>query len=420
MKVAVVGGGGREHAIVRKLSESPLVSKLYAVPGNGGMADLARLVPIRATDLEAIRDFAVREKIDFVVVAPDDPLAAGLVDMLHAEGIKCFGPEKRAAEIESSKAFAKDLMKKYGIPTAKYAVFTDAEEAAKYIDEMSEPVVVKADGLALGKGVIIAPTRAEAKATVSEMLGGKFGESGKKLVVEEYLTGPEVSVLAFTDGKTVVPMVSSMDHKRALDGDKGLNTGGMGAVCPNPYYTPEIAREAEEKIFRPTLKAMAAEGRKFKGCLYFGLMVTADGVKVIEYNSRFGDPETQAVLPLVKSDLMEIMLAVEEERLTPDMVSFSDECSCAVVLASKGYPEKYNTGYEIKENGAEGYIYYAGAKAEDGVLKTSGGRVMAVTALGKDLREAVEKAYREAEKVTFTDKYMRTDIGRRALEKTGR
>ena len=420
MKVAVVGGGGREHAIVRKLSESPLVSKLYAVPGNGGMADLARLVPIRAMDLEAIRDFAVREKIDFVVVAPDDPLAAGLVDMLHAEGIKCFGPEKRAAEIESSKAFAKDLMKKYGIPTAKYAVFTDAEEAAKYIDEMSEPVVVKADGLALGKGVIIAPTRAEAKATVAEMLGGKFGESGKKLVVEEYLTGPEVSVLAFTDGKTVVPMVSSMDHKRALDGDKGLNTGGMGAVCPNPYYSPEIAREAEEKIFRPTLKAMAAEGRKFKGCLYFGLMVTADGVKVIEYNSRFGDPETQAALPLLKSDLMEIMLAVEEERLTPDMVSFSDECSCAVVLASKGYPEKYNTGYEIKENGAEGYIYYAGAKAEDGVLKTSGGRVMAVTALGKNLREAVEKAYREAEKVTFTDKYMRTDIGRRALEKTGR
>ncbi len=420
MKVAVVGGGGREHAIVRKLSESPLVSKLYAVPGNGGMADLARLVPIRAMDLEAIRDFAVREKIDFVVVAPDDPLAAGLVDMLHAEGIKCFGPEKRAAEIESSKAFAKDLMKKYGIPTAKYAVFTDAEEAAKYIDEMSEPVVVKADGLALGKGVIIAPTRAEAKAAVAEMLGGKFGESGKKLVVEEYLTGLEVSVLAFTDGKTVVPMVSSMDHKRALDGDKGLNTGGMGAVCPNPYYTPEIAREAEEKIFRPTLKAMAAEGRKFKGCLYFGLMVTADGVKVIEYNSRFGDPETQAVLPLLKSDLMEIMLAVEEERLTPDMVSFSDECSCTVVLASKGYPEKYNTGYEIKENGAEGYIYYAGAKAEDGVLKTSGGRVMAVTALGKNLREAVEKAYREAEKVTFTDKYMRTDIGRRALEKTGR
>ena len=420
MKVAVVGGGGREHAIVRKLSESPLVSKLYAVPGNGGMADLARLVPVRAMDLEAIRDFAVREKIDFVVVAPDDPLAAGLVDMLHAEGIKCFGPEKRAAEIESSKAFAKDLMKKYGIPTAKYAVFTDAEEAAKYIDEMSEPVVVKADGLALGKGVIIAPTRAEAKAAVAQMLGGKFGDSGKKVVVEEYLTGPEVSVLAFTDGKTVVPMVSSMDHKRALDGDKGLNTGGMGAVCPNPYYTPEIAREAEEKIFRPTLKAMAAEGRKFKGCLYFGLMVTADGVKVIEYNSRFGDPETQAVLPLVKSDLMEIMLAVEEERLTPDMVSFSDECSCTVVLASKGYPEKYNTGYEIKENGAEGYIYYAGAKAEDGVLKTSGGRVMAVTALGKNLREAVEKAYREAEKVTFTDKYMRTDIGRRALEKTGR
>ena len=346
MKVAVVGGGGREHAIVKKLKESALVDKIYVLPGNGGIARDAECVPIKATDIDAITAFAKEKRIDFVVVAPDDPLAMGAVDRLHAEGIKCFGPEKAAAEIESSKAFAKDLMKKYSIPTAKYAVFTSEEEANAYIDASPVPVVVKADGLALGKGVIIAMSREEAKTAVAEMMRGKFGASGKKVVIEEFLTGPEVSVLAFTDGKCVVPMVSSMDHKRIGDGDAGLNTGGMGAVAPNPYFTDELKAEAERTIFLPTIKAMAAEGRAFKGCLYFGLMITADGVKVIEYNSRFGDPETQAVLPLLNSDLMEIMLAVEEERLTPDIVRFSDGFSCAVVLASKGYPEKYTRSRE--------------------------------------------------------------------------
>lgn len=415
MIVVVVGGGGREHAIVRKLKESPLVDKIYALPGNGGIARDAECVNIKATDIEGITAFAKEIKADFVVVAPDDPLALGAVDRLHAEGIKCFGPVKAAAQIESSKAFAKDLMKKYSIPTAKYAVFTSEEEANGYIDASPVPVVVKADGLALGKGVIIAATREEAKSAVAEMMRGKFGASGKKVVIEEFLTGPEVSVLAFTDGKQVVPMVSSMDHKRIGDGDTGLNTGGMGAVAPNPYFTDELKAEAERTIFLPTIKAMAAEGRAFKGCLYFGLMITPDGVKVIEYNSRFGDPETQAVLPLLSSDLMEIMLAVEEERLTPDIVRFDDGCSCAVVLASKGYPEKYETGYQITGNCDEAEVYYAGAKAEDGVLKTAGGRVLAVAATGATLKEAVEKAYRESRKINFENKYMRSDIGARAL-----
>lgn len=415
MKVAVVGGGGREHAIVRKLKESALVEKIYVLPGNGGIARDAECVPIKATDIDAITAFAKEKRIDFVVVAPDDPLAMGAVDRLHAEGIKCFGPEKAAAEIESSKAFAKDLMKKYSIPTAKYAVFTSEKEANAYIDASPVPVVVKADGLALGKGVIIAMSREEAKTAVAEMMRGKFGASGKKVVIEEFLTGPEVSVLAFTDGKCVVPMVSSMDHKRIGDGDAGLNTGGMGAVAPNPYFTDELKAEAERTIFLPTIKAMAAEGRAFKGCLYFGLMITADGVKVIEYNSRFGDPETQAVLPLLNSDLMEIMLAVEEERLTEELVRFSDEFSCAVVLASKGYPEKYETGYSITGNCEEAEVYCAGVKDEDGVLKTSGGRVLAVAATGATLAEAVEKAYRESGRIDFKNKYMRSDIGARAL-----
>lgn len=415
MKVAVVGGGGREHAIVRKLKESALVEKIYVLPGNGGIARDAECVPIKATDIDAITAFAKEKRIDFVVVAPDDPLAMGAVDRLHAEGIKCFGPEKAAAEIESSKAFAKDLMKKYSIPTAKYAVFTSEKEANAYIDASPVPVVVKADGLALGKGVIIAMSREEAKTAVAEMMRGKFGASGKKIVIEEFLTGPEVSVLAFTDGKCVVPMVSSMDHKRIGDGDAGLNTGGMGAVAPNPYFTDELKAEAERTIFLPTIKAMAAEGRAFKGCLYFGLMITADGVKVIEYNSRFGDPETQAVLPLLRSDLMEIMLAVEEERLTEELVRFSDGFSCAVVLASKGYPEKYETGYPITGNCEEAEVYCAGVKDEDGVLKTSGGRVLAVVATGATLAEAVEKAYRESGKINFKNKYMRSDIGARAL-----
>lgn len=415
MKVAVVGGGGREHAIVRKLKESALVEKIYVLPGNGGIARDAECVPIKATDIDAITAFAKEKRIDFVVVAPDDPLAMGAVDRLHAEGIKCFGPEKAAAEIESSKAFAKELMKKYSIPTAKYAVFTSEKEANAYIDASPVPVVVKADGLALGKGVIIAMSREEAKTAVAEMMRGKFGASGKKVVIEEFLTGPEVSVLAFTDGKCVVPMVSSMDHKRIGDGDTGLNTGGMGAVAPNPYFTDELKAEAERTIFLPTIKAMAAEGRAFKGCLYFGLMITADGVKVIEYNSRFGDPETQAVLPLLNSDLMEIMLAVEEERLTEELVRFSDGFSCAVVLASKGYPEKYETGYSITGNCEEAEVYCAGVKDEDGVLKTSGGRVLAVAATGATLAEAVEKAYRESGRIDFKNKYMRSDIGARAL-----
>ena len=415
MKVAVVGGGGREHAIVRKLKESALVEKIYVLPGNGGIARDAECVPIKATDIDAITAFAKEKRIDFVVVAPDDPLAMGAVDRLHAEGIKCFGPEKAAAEIESSKAFAKELMKKYSIPTAKYAVFTSEKEANAYIDASPVPVVVKADGLALGKGVIIAMSREEAKTAVAEMMRGKFGASGKKVVIEEFLTGPEVSVLAFTDGKCVVPMVSSMDHKRIGDGDAGLNTGGMGAVAPNPYFTDELKAEAERTIFLPTIKAMAAEGRAFKGCLYFGLMITADGVKVIEYNSRFGDPETQAVLPLLNSDLMEIMLAVEEERLTEELVRFSDGFSCAVVLASKGYPEKYETGYSITGNCEEAEVYCAGVKDEDGVLKTSGGRVLAVAATGATLAEAVEKAYRESGRIDFKNKYMRSDIGARAL-----
>ena len=415
MKVAVVGGGGREHAIVRKLKESALVEKIYVLTGNGGIARDAECVPIKATDIDAITAFAKEKRIDFVVVAPDDPLAMGAVDRLHAEGIKCFGPEKAAAEIESSKAFAKDLMKKYSIPTAKYAVFTSEKEANAYIDASPVPVVVKADGLALGKGVIIAMSREEAKTAVAEMMRGKFGASGEKVVIEEFLTGPEVSVLAFTDGKCVVPMVSSMDHKRIGDGDTGLNTGGMGAVAPNPYFTDELKAEAERTIFLPTIKAMAAEGRAFKGCLYFGLMITADGVKVIEYNSRFGDPETQAVLPLLNSDLMEIMLAVEEERLTEELVRFSDGFSCAVVLASKGYPEKYETGYSITGNCEEAEVYCAGVKDEDGVLKTSGGRVLAVAATGATLAEAVEKAYRESGRIDFKNKYMRSDIGARAL-----
>ncbi len=415
MIVVVVGGGGREHAIVKKLKESASADKIYALPGNGGIAADAECVDIKATDIEGITAFAKEKKADFVVVAPDDPLAMGAVDRLHAEGIKCFGPVKAAAEIESSKAFAKALMKKYGIPTAAYEVFTDAGAAEKYIDTLPLPIVVKADGLALGKGVVIAPTREEAKKAVREMMGGRFGESGKKVVIEEFLTGPEVSVLAFTDGRTVVPMVSSMDHKRIGDNDTGLNTGGMGAVAPNPYFTPELVKEAERTIFLPTVKAMAAEGRAFRGCLYFGLMITPDGVKVIEYNSRFGDPETQAVLPLLKSDLMEIMLAVEEERLSPDMVRFSDECSCAVVLASKGYPEKYETGYEIRNSCKDAEVYYAGAKLENGVLKTAGGRVLAVSVTAPTLKEAVEKAYGAAEEISFENKYMRSDIGARAM-----
>ena len=417
MKIAVIGGGGREHAIIKKLKENPAAEHIFALPGNGGMVNEAECVPIKATDLDKIVAFCKEKNVDFVVIAPDDPLIAGLKDMLNAAGIPSFGPDKAAAAIEGSKAFAKELMRKYSIPTAGYAVFSDEDAAFAYIDKLTPPIVVKADGPALGKGVIIAESVAEARAAAHDMISGnRFGESGKRVVIEEYLTGPEVSVLAFTDSHTLVPMVSSMDHKRACDGDTGLNTGGMGVVAPNPYYTAEVHERAMKEIFLPTLNAMNAEGRPFKGCLYFGLMITENGPKVIEYNSRFGDPETQAVLPLLKSDLLEIMLATEEERLASVPVEFSDKFSCALVLASKGYPEKYETGYEITENGVQGEIFYAGVKWENGKLVNSGGRVLAVTEVRDDLADAVKAAYEDAERINFKNKYFRRDIGKRALK----
>ena len=419
MKILVVGGGGREHAIVKKLKENKKAEKIYVLPGNGGMEGDAECVPIKATDLQAVVRFAEQNKVDFAVVAPDDPLVLGCVDLLEEKGIPCFGPRKNAAIIEGSKIFSKNLMKKYGIPTASSETFASAEEAINYLKTAPYPAVIKADGLALGKGVIIAASFEEAKAAVNKMMCEKaFGESGSRILVEEFLSGPEVSVLSFTDGETVVPMVSSMDHKRAADGDKGLNTGGMGAVAPNPYYTEEIAKECMEKIFLPTVRAMKAEGRPFSGCLYFGLMLTKDGPKVIEYNCRFGDPETQAVLPLLKSDLLEIMLAVREKRLKAEDVRFGSGATCCVVLASRGYPVEYRTGYEITlpQTGENEYIYVAGAKSEGGALKTSGGRVLGVVAEADTLQCAVEKAYALAEKTRFENAYMRRDIGARALK----
>ena len=419
MKILVVGGGGREHAIVKKLKESKKAEKIYVLPGNGGIAKDAECVNVKATDIEKIVQFAVEKKVDFAVVAPDDPLVLGCVDRLEAAGVPCFGPNKDAAMIEGSKVFSKNLMKKYGIPTAASETFTSAEEAIRYLETAAYPAVIKADGLALGKGVIIAADFAEAKDAVNKMMCEKaFGESGSRILIEEFLTGPEVSVLSFTDGETVVPMVSSMDHKRAEDCDKGLNTGGMGAVAPNPYYTQETAQECMEKIFLPTIRAMKAEGRPFCGCLYFGLMLTPQGPKVIEYNCRFGDPETQAVLPLLQSDLLEIMLAVREKRLRAEDVRFASGATCCVVLASRGYPVKYETGYEITlpQTGENEYIYVAGARCENGVLKTGGGRVLGAVAAADTLEEAVKKAYALADKIHFENAYMRTDIGRRALE----
>ena len=419
MKILVVGGGGREHAIVKKLKESKKAEKIYVLPGNGGMESDAECVPVKATDLQAIVRFAEQKKVDFAVVAPDDPLVLGCVDLLEEKGIPCFGPRKNAAIIEGSKIFSKNLMKKYGIPTANSETFASAEEAINYLKTAPYPAVIKADGLALGKGVVIAASFEEAKAAVNKMMREKaFGESGSRILVEEFLSGPEVSVLSFTDGETVVPMVSSMDHKRSEDGDKGLNTGGMGAIAPNPYYTEEVAAECMEKIFLPTVRAMKAEGRPFCGCLYFGLMLTKDGPKVIEYNCRFGDPETQAVLPLLKSDLLEIMLAVREKRLKEADVRFSSGATCCVVLASRGYPVEYRTGYEITlpQTGENEYIYVAGAKREGGALKTSGGRVLGVVAEADTLPCAVKKAYALAEKTSFENAYMRRDIGQRALK----
>lgn len=417
MKVMVVGGGGREHAIIKKIKKSPKVDEIYALPGNGGIAADATCVDIGAKDLDNIVKFAKDNQIGFAVVAPDDPLVLGLVDLLQAEGIPCFGPNKDAAIIEGSKAFSKDLMKKYGIPTAEYATFTDMEDALLYLDTCKIPVVVKADGLALGKGVIIAETLEEAKKAVRDMMEDKvFGESGSVVVIEEFLTGPEVSVLTFTDGKTLIPMVSSMDHKRALDGDKGLNTGGMGTVAPNPYYTAEIASRCEEEIFLPTMIAMNRECRSFSGCLYFGLMLTEDGPKVIEYNCRFGDPETQVVLPLLDSDLFDIMVHVSEGTLDEADVNFADDAACCVVMASEGYPKSYEKGFEIKIAEDVEDVYVAGAKlSADGKLLTNGGRVLGVTERGGDIGEAIEKAYQSVKKVSFDNAYYRKDIGQKAL-----
>ena len=417
MKVMVVGGGGREHAIIKKIKKSPKVTEIFALPGNGGIAADATCVDIGAKDLENIVKFAKENGIEFAIVAPDDPLVLGLVDLLKAEGIPCFGPEKKAAIIEGSKAFSKDLMKKYRIPTAAYETFTEMDAALSYLDTCKIPVVVKADGLALGKGVIISETLEDAKKAVRDMMEDKvFGESGSKVVIEEFLTGPEVSVLSFTDGKTLVPMVSSMDHKRALDGDKGLNTGGMGTVAPNPYYTEEIAERCMKEIFLPTMEAMNAEGRTFAGCLYFGLMLTEDGPKVIEYNCRFGDPETQVVLPLLDSDLFEIMEHVADGTLADAEVNFADDAACCVVMASSGYPVSYEKGFEITVEEGPQDIYIAGAKlSEDGMVLTNGGRVLGVTERGADIREAIEKAYHSVEKVHFDNAFYRKDIGSKAL-----
>ncbi len=417
MKLLVVGGGGREHAIIKSLKKNPEVTEIFACPGNGGIAAEATCVAIGATDIEKIVAFAVENAIDYAVVAPDDPLVLGCVDALTEKGIPCFGPRANAAIIEGSKVFSKNLMKKYGIPTAEYEVFDNMEDALKYLELAPIPTVIKADGLALGKGVIIAQTREEAMQAVRDMMeGGIFGASGSRVVIEEFLTGPEVSVLAFTDGNCVKPMVSSMDHKRIGDHDTGLNTGGMGTVAPNPYYTHDIARECMETIFLPTIQAMNAENRTFQGCLYFGLMLTPKGPKVIEYNCRFGDPETQVVLPLLESDLLTIMRACTDGTLAETEVKFADAHACCVILASKGYPTSYKKGFELSfTDEAMEHTYVAGAKLENGKLVTSGGRVTGTTAIASSLEEAIREAYRISDGVTFEGAYRRSDIGQRAL-----
>ncbi len=421
MKVLVVGGGGREHALIRKIKESDRVTAVACCPGNGGISYDAECYPVSATDIDGVVKLAKEIKADFVVVAPDDPLVAGMVDTLNAEGFPTFGPKSNAAIIEGSKVFSKNLMLKYNIPTAEYKVFDNADDAIAYVKEKNEfPTVVKADGLALGKGVIIPESFEEAEAGIKEIMQDKiFGESGNNIVVEEFLTGPEVSVLAFTDGKCVKPMVSSMDHKRALDGDKGLNTGGMGTVSPNPYYTDAVAAECMERIFIPTIEAMNAEGRTFKGCLYFGLMITPKGPKVIEYNCRFGDPETQVVLPRLKTDIMDIFEAINNETLSDLNIEWSDNAAACVVIASGGYPKSYPKGLEITglENGQhEGVIvYHAGTALDENKLVTSGGRVLGITALGADLKDALDKAYKAVDEIDFENKHFRKDIGQRAL-----
>lgn len=418
MKIMVVGGGGREHAIIKKIKENKNVTEIFALPGNGGMKDDATLVNIGAKDIDSIVNFAVDNKIDFAVVAPDDPLVLGCVDALNKVGVKCFGPTANAAIIEGSKAFSKNLMKKYNIPTAEFEIFNNAEDAIKYLETAPIPTVVKADGLALGKGVLICNTREEAVDAVKSIMEDKiFGESGNNIVIEEFLTGPEVSVLSFTDGNIVVPMISSMDHKRALDNDEGLNTGGMGTIAPNPYYTADIAKICMDTIFIPTINAMKAEGRTFKGCLYFGLMLTPTGPKVIEYNCRFGDPETQVVLPLLQSDLLDIMMAVADENLTEDMVKFSNQSACCVVMASKGYPVKYESGFKITvDTDFDDNLYIAGAKLNGDDIVTAGGRVLGVVAIENDLEKAIEKSYSSVKKVHFDNAFYRNDIGAKALK----
>ncbi len=417
MNILVVGGGGREHAVIKKLKKNPEVSEIFALPGNGGIAADATCVPIGATDLDGIVRFARENQVDYAVVTPDDPLVLGCVDRLNEVGIPCFGPRANAAILEGSKAFAKDLMKRYGIPTARYETFTELSAALEYINTQPAPLVVKADGLALGKGVLICRTRREAEQAVTDMMvNGKFGASGATVVIEEFLEGPEVSVLAFTDGTTVKPMVSSMDHKRAQDGDLGLNTGGMGTVAPNPYYTPETARRCMEEIFLPTIRAMAAEGRPFTGCLYFGLMLTQEGPKVIEYNCRFGDPETQVVLPLLESDLLTVMQATTNGTLAQTEVRFSNRAACCVITVSEGYPLHYEKGFALTMTPeAAAHTDIAGATLADGRLVTSGGRVAGTTAVADTPPEAIAEAYRLADGVRFAHAYRRSDIGKRAL-----
>ncbi len=422
MKILVVGGGGREHAIIMKLAESPQVEKLYCAPGNGGIAKYAECYPVKATDIDGMLALAKQLQVDLVFVAPDDPLVLGMVDALQAAGFRTFGPNKAAAILEGSKVFSKELMQKYQIPTAKYAVFQDPAAAIDYIrKENTYPTVIKADGLALGKGVVLAQDFTEAEAAVRSMMEDKvFGESGSRIVVEEFLTGPEVSVLCFTDGKTVAPMVSSMDHKRALDNDEGLNTGGMGTISPNPFYTSAIADVCMKTIFKPTIAAMAQEGRPFKGCLYFGLMLTPNGPKVIEYNCRFGDPETQVVLPLLETDMVEILRAIETETLDQLNITWKRGAVACVVMASGGYPKKYATGLPISgldEKGqvAGAQVYHAGTKLDGDAILTAGGRVLGVTASGETLQAALDGAYAAVAKIQFEGAHYRKDIGRRAL-----
>lgn len=419
MKILVVGGGGREHTLVWKIAQSSLVTKIYCAPGNGGISTIAECVPIKAMDIDGIVKFSVENKIDLVVVAPDDPLVAGTVDALESAGIRAFGPRKNAALIEGSKAFSKELMKKYEIPTAKYEVFDNSEHAIEYLRHQSFPAVIKADGLALGKGVIIAQGFDQAQEAVNSIMNDKvFGESGKKIVVEEFLEGTEVSILAFTDSKTVKPMVSSQDHKRVFDDDKGLNTGGMGAFAPSKIYTPQLEKVCMEKIFKPTVEAMNKENRPFKGILYFGLIITKEGPKVIEYNCRFGDPETQVVLPLLENDIVEIFNAIIDEKLDSIDIKWSSSACVCVVMASGGYPQKYETGYEISgmdeaEHDANTVIFHAGTKRDNNRFYTAGGRVIGVTALESTMEAAISKAYKGVEKVSFKDMHFRKDIGKK-------